>query len=85
MLATLRRALRSFTQRTGETKQLIYRHTFQVKENYADAVVLHPTDFIRAHEQQLKKIMKEVIDPERVYAVVADKDINPDVLKKANV
>jgi ABC-type amino acid transport substrate-binding protein len=56
-----------------------------VQESNADAVVVHPVDFIRAHDLQLKKILKEVIDPESVYVVVADKSIDSDVLKKSNV
>lgn len=55
-----------------------------VHENNADATVLNPVDFIRAHDLQLKKILKEVIDPESVYVVVADKNTNADVLKKSN-
>lgn len=45
----------------------------------------HPVDFIRAHDSQLKKIMREVIDPESVYVVVADKNLHSDVVKKTSL
>ncbi|KAJ6639558.1 Transferrin [Pseudolycoriella hygida] len=53
-----------------------------VQESKADAVVVEPTDFHRAHDLQLKKIMREVIDPENVYVVVADKNVDLDISKK---
>ncbi len=46
---------------------------------------MDPVDFIRAHDLQLKKILKEVIDPENVYVVVADKNTNSDILKKTTL
>lgn len=70
---------------TAYWNRIINLPSFKVQENNADAVVVQPADFIRAHDQQLKKIMKEVIDPENVYVVVADKNIASDVVKKANV
>lgn len=59
--------------------------SLQVQESKADAAVVYPVDFIRAHDLQLKKVMKEVIDPENVYVVVADKNINSDLLKKVTL
>lgn len=47
--------------------------------------MVDPVDFSRAHDLQLKKILKEIIDPDSVYVIVADPNIDSDVLKKIKV
>jgi len=53
-----------------------------VREKEADVAVLSPSDFHRAHDSDLKKIMKETLNPDSVYVIVADEQLSSEIVQK---